>query len=64
MNNTAVRSKWKQLKSKVQKQWGTPLFDDLELIDNVTDKRQSKIHKRLYSKESMERDYREWYSQS
>jgi uncharacterized protein YjbJ (UPF0337 family) len=65
MNSKVLRSKWKQIKSKAQKQWGVIMYADFDLIANQDEKQKQlgKFHKHYgYSAAAMEKDYKEWYS--
>ncbi|TDF94863.1 CsbD family protein [Paenibacillus piri] len=63
MYSTVFRSRWKRVKSKAKEQWGTDIvvFDDMDLYGGSPERRPGKFHKR-YSREAVERDYKEWYS--
>jgi len=55
MNNDIMAGKWKQLKGKVQEQWGELTDDDLDMMEGKTDQLAGRLQERYgYSKADAE----------
>ncbi|MDH4394109.1 MAG: CsbD family protein [Limnobacter sp.] len=63
MNKDIFEGNWKQLKGKVQQQWGSLTNDDLDVIDGKRRELAGKIQERYgYSKEEAEKQLNDWES--
>jgi uncharacterized protein YjbJ (UPF0337 family) len=56
MNNDIMAGKWKQLKGKVQEQWGELTDDDLDMMEGKSDQLAGRLQERYgYSKADAEK---------
>ncbi|MBF4987250.1 CsbD family protein [Methylophilus sp. 14] len=63
MNKDIFEGNWKQLKGKVQEQWGKLTNDDLDVIEGKRDQVAGKIQERYgITKDEAEKQIRTWES--
>lgn len=61
MNWDRIEGQWKQLKGKIQQQWGDLTDDDLDVIDGRREQLAGKIQERYgVSREAAETQVNEW----
>ena len=61
MNWDRIQGNWKQLKGKVQQQWGHLTDDDIDVIDGRREELAGKIQERYgISREGADRQVRDW----
>lgn len=61
MNKDIFEGNWKQLKGKVQAQWGKITDDDLDIIEGKRDQVAGKIQERYgVTKDEAENQIRDW----
>ena len=61
MNQDRIRGRWKQLKGKVQEQWGKLTDDDLDVIAGRRDQLLGRIQQRHgLAKDQAERQLADW----
>lgn len=65
MNKDIFEGNWKQLKGKVQQQWGKLTDDDLDLIDGKRTELAGKLQERYgYGKDEAEKHLQSWEEQN
>lgn len=61
MNTDRIEGNWKQIKGKVQEQWGKLTDDDFDIIAGRREQLAGKIQERYgIAKDEAERQVREW----
>lgn len=61
MNTDRIEGNWKQLKGKVQEQWGKLTDDELDVIEGRREQLAGRIQERYgVAREEAERQVREW----
>lgn len=61
MNKDIIQGNWKQLKGKVQQQWGKLTDDDFDLIDGKRMELTGRIQERYgVTREEAEKQVRDW----
>lgn len=64
MNKDILEGNWKQLKGKVQEQWGKFTNDDLDVIAGKRDQIAGKIQERYgVTKDEAEKQLKDWENQ-
>jgi uncharacterized protein YjbJ (UPF0337 family) len=65
MNWDRVEGNWKELKGKVQKQWGKLTNDDLDVIEGNRKELAGRLQQRYgYAKEQAEQEIDTWLNRS
>lgn len=63
MDWNRVEGNWKQLKGKIQEQWGKLTDDDLDEIAGQRNQLEGKIQERYgIERDRVERDIEDWYN--
>jgi uncharacterized protein YjbJ (UPF0337 family) len=58
-----VEGNWKQMRGKVQEQWGKLTDDDLDVIEGRRDQLEGKIQERYgYAKDKVRSEVDDWYN--
>ncbi|MEI4483346.1 MULTISPECIES: CsbD family protein [unclassified Phyllobacterium] len=58
-----VEGNWKQVKGKIQEQWGKLTDDDLDVINGKREQLEGKIQERYgKAKDEAKRDVDDWYN--
>lgn len=61
MNTDRIEGNWKQIKGKVQEQWGKLTDDDFDVIDGRREQLAGKIQERYgIARDEAERQVRDW----
>lgn len=61
MNSDRIEGNWKQLKGKVQEQWGKLTDDELDVIEGRREQLAGRIQERYgVARDEAERQVREW----
>lgn len=64
MNKDIIEGNWKQLKGKIQQQWGDLTNDDLDQINGRRQELAGKIQERYgYTKDEVEKQLKTWESE-
>ena len=63
MNKDIIEGNWKQLKGRIQAQWGKLTDDDLDVVEGRREELAGKIQERYgVSKEEAEKQLEDWES--